>query len=133
MKKAIKFVFISGCGFIIDFIIYSILTILLKINVDVANMISSLLGTTFVFFTSTKRIFETNVTRLSLKTKYIIYIIYQCLFIFAMSKILLLFARIIMSTNVELIVRYSSLLSKVCITPITLVINYFVMKKLTSL
>ena len=133
MKKSIKFIITSGCGFVIDFIVYITLTTLLNVNVDIANIASSLLGTSFVFFVSTKKIFETNINRISLKSKYIIYIIYQCVFIFITSKILLFFKELLLNSSIELITKYSSLIVKVCITPLTLTINYFVMKKLTKL
>ena len=70
MKKMLKFVFISGLGFIIDFIIYTILVHLFNLNVDISNMISSLVGVTFVFFTSTKKVFENNTTNIPLKYKF---------------------------------------------------------------
>ena len=59
IKQAFKFFGISGIGWLIDFLIYTILTSVLKINVDVSNMISSLVGVSFVFLVSTRKIFQT--------------------------------------------------------------------------
>ena len=133
MNKPIKFVIVSGIGFIIDFIIYNILSYLTPLNVDFCNMISSLVGVTFVFFTSTKRIFENNTTNISLKYKYLIYVVYQIILILLASKVLLLMNDGLSSIDIKLIQNFSKLLSKCLITPFTLTINYFVMKKLTKI
>lgn len=133
MEKAIKFVVVSGIGFIIDFILYNILVFVFHINVGVSNMISSLVGVTFVFFTSTKRIFETNTTNIGLKYKYLIYVVYQIVLILVASRVIILFKNLFVSSNIELVAKYANVLAKIFITPFTLTINYFVMKKLTKL
>lgn len=132
MKKAFKFVFISGLGFIIDFIIYNILTLLFNVNVDLSNMISSMVGVTFVFFTSTKKVFENNTQKISLKVKYLIYVVYQLLLIFLASKVMLLLKNYLVTFDISLLTQYASIIVKIFITPFTLTINYFVMKYLTK-
>ena len=127
MKKAFKFVFISGLGFIIDFIIYNILTLLFNVNVDLSNMISSMVGVTFVFFTSTKKVFENNTQKISLKVKYLIYVVYQLLLIFLASKVMLLLKNYLVTFDIALLTQYASIIVKIFITPFTLTINYFVM------
>ena len=133
MKKAIKFTFVSGIGFIIDFIIYNILTLIFHINVGISNMISSLVGVTFVFFTSTKHIFENNTSNIKLKYKYLIYVVYQIVLILVASRVIIIFKNFFISSNIMLVAKYAKILAKICITPFTLTINYFVMKKLTKL
>ena len=60
MKKiffqAIKFFGISGIGWLIDMVIFTALTNL-EVNTILSNIISSLVAVTFVYFTSTKKIF----------------------------------------------------------------------------
>ena len=133
MKKAIKFTFVSGIGFIIDFIIYNILILIFHINVGISNMISSLVGVTFVFFTSTKHIFENNTSNIKLKYKYLIYVVYQIVLILVASRVIIIFKNFFISSNIMLVAKYAKILAKICITPFTLAINYFVMKKLTKL
>ena len=133
MKKAIKFTFVSGIGFIIDFIIYNILILIFHINVGISNMISSLVGVTFVFFTSTKHIFENNTSNIKLKYKYLIYVVYQIVLILVASRVIIIFKNFFINSNIMLVAKYAKILAKICITPFTLTINYFVMKKLTKL
>lgn len=133
MKKAIKFVFVSGLGFVIDFIIYNLLVLVFHLNVSLSNMISSLIGVTFVFFTSTKKIFENNTTNISLKYKYLIYVVYQVILILLASRVILVFKNLFLNSNVDILVKYAKILAKIFITPFTLTINYFVMKKLTKI
>ena len=133
MKKAIKFTFVSGIGFIIDFIIYNILILIFHINVGISNMISSLVGVTFVFFTSTKHIFENNTSNIKLKYKYLIYVVYQIVLILVASRVIIIFKNFFISSNIMLVAKYAKILAKIFITPFTLTINYFVMKKLTKL
>lgn len=126
IKQALKFFGISGIGWLIDFTIYFILTNLLKINVDVANMISSLVGVTFVFLVSTRKIFINN--KIDLRIKYLIYVVYQLFLIYTVSKIMLVLKIWFISFDIELITNYISIIVKVFITPFTMVINYIVMK-----
>ncbi len=133
MQKVIKFIFTSGIGFIIDFIIYNILVYVFNINVDISNMISSLVGVSFVFFTSVKRIFGNNVKRIPLKYKYLMYIVYQFVLIILVSKIIILLNNWLFQLDISFMKDYSKIVAKVCITPFTMLINYIVMKKLTNI
>ena len=133
MNKAIKFVIVSGIGFIIDFIIYTTLVSLTAINVNIANMISSLIGVTYVFIISTRKIFENNKNNIPLKYKYIIYVIYQIILILLASYCVLLLKNLFININIDIISKFSKILAKMFITPFTLTINYFAMKKLTKI
>ncbi len=132
MKKIIKqffgFVGISGIGWIIDFLIYNIL-IYFNINIVIANFISSLFGVTFVFIFSTRKIFK-NTGKFSIKTKCIIYLIYQIILILCVSKIMPSVKYLLVSFDINLITKYASMLAKILITPITMIINFIFMKYL---
>lgn len=129
IKQALKFFSVSGIGWISDFIIYLLLTNTLKINLDLANMFSSLFGVTFVFFVSTRKIFINN-SKINLRIKYIIYVSYQLLLIFFVSKLMLLLKDVISDFDIKLINNYISIVVKIFITPFTMIINYLVMKYL---
>ena len=57
LDKIIKFVLTSGIGFLLDFISYFMMTQLINISVVYANFTSSIIGATFVFIVSTRKIF----------------------------------------------------------------------------
>ncbi len=133
MLRVIKFVFVSGLGFFIDFVLYSILIRLINLDIFVISLFTSLVGVTFVFFTSTKKVFENNTANIPLKYKYLIYVIYQIILILVCSKIIVYLNGIFETSSVTLISKYSKELAKLCIPPVTLTINYFVMKKITKL
>lgn len=131
MKKIIwqivHFVGLSGIGWILDFSTYTILG-LVSDNLIVNNFISSLLGVTFVFIFATRKIFQNN-SKISLKIKYFIYIFYQLVLILLVSKLLDgINSTIIFVSTYKLIKKYSKIISKICITPITMILNYMVMK-----
>ena len=74
-QKAVRFIGFSGLGWILDFIVYSILGIWFS-NLVVNNFISSWVGVTFVFIFATRKVFE-NSSKVPLWAKYLIYIVYQ--------------------------------------------------------
>lgn len=129
LVEAIKFVGISGIGWIIDICIYLTLTYIIKCNVFLANVTSSLVGVTFVFIVSTRKLFKNN-SKINLKIKYIIYVIYQILLIITASKIMLIISNTLKETNINIILNYINIIVKIIITPFTLLINYIVMKYL---
>ena len=130
MKKLIiqffKFLLISGTGWLIDTTIYTILTIILKYNVIFSNILSSIPAITFVFFVSTRKIFLTHIGKFSLKQKYLIYILYQIILITTVSIIGQILYNI--SENLLSNKELSKVIIKLTITPITMIINFFVMK-----
>ena len=134
MKKLIiqflKFLLISGTGWLIDTTIYTILTVILKNNVIFSNIISSIPAITFVFVVSTRKIFLTHTGRFSLKQKYLIYILYQIILILTISIIGQMLYNISehFLSNKDLL----KILIKLTITPITMITNFFVMKFLAE-
>lgn len=134
MKKLIiqflKFLLISGTGWLIDTAIYTILTVILKNNVIFSNIISSIPAITFVFFVSTRKIFLTHTGRFSLKQKYLIYILYQIILILTISII----GQMLYNVSEHFLSNKNLLkiLVKLTITPITMITNFFVMKFLAE-
>lgn len=127
LKQALKFIGLSGIGWIVDFSIYTILGFLSS-NLFINNMVSSWIGVTFVFIFSTRTVFKNN-SKISLRWKYVIYIVYQCGLILLISKLLDNVNVFILSHfTIELIQHFSGIISKVLVTPITMCMNFFVMK-----
>lgn len=127
LEQAVKFVGLSGIGWVLDFFIYTFLG-LLSSNVIVNNMISSWVGVTFVFIFATRKVFQNN-NKNSLKWKYFIYIAYQIVLIFFVSKLLGIVNEVMVSNiHIEMVDKFSAIISKILVTPITLVINFIVMK-----
>lgn len=130
MKKIIEilnFFGVSGVGWLIDTTIYLILSNIININIDISNMISSLVGVTFVFIVSTRKTFQNN-TKTNINIKYIIYIIYQIILIILVSHILVILKGYLLLLNINIISKYINIIVKILITPFTMIINYIVMK-----
>ena len=127
--KGLKFIGFSGIGWLIDTTIYMILTSIFKLNIDISNIFSSLVGVTFVFIMSTRKIFVSK-SKINIKIKYLIYVIYQVVLIITVSKLMLLLKSAITPLNIELINKYINIIVKIIITPFTMVINFIVMKLL---
>lgn len=127
--KVLKFIGFSGIGWLIDTTIYMILTSIFKLNIDISNIFSSLVGVTFVFIMSTRKIFVSN-SKINIKIKYLIYVIYQVILILTISKVMLLLKDIITPLNIALINKYINIAVKIIITPFTMIINFIVMKLL---
>ena len=127
LKQAIKFVGLSGIGWLLDFGTYTIIGFFSE-NLFLNNTISSWVGVTFVFLFSTRMVFSNN-SKIPLKVKYVIYLLYQCVLIYLISKLLSLVAAWIMTNFTwQLIVKLAYLIAKVLVTPITMTLNFFVMK-----
>ena len=125
-----KFLFVSGTGWIIDFGIYLILTNIFKLEVFYSNVLSSIPAITFVFIVSTKKIFQKNKNGMSLSKKYLIYFVYQLILIFLVSLLgQFLYA---IALNYNIVHKMLKIIIKILITPITMIINFFVMKFLAE-
>lgn len=125
--QAIKFVGLSGIGWLFDFCTYTSLCILSQ-NLVVNNVISSWVGVTFVFVFSTKKVFK-NGGKISLRLKYLIYLAYQSALIFFISKLLnSVHVWILSMFTWKLILMFSAIIAKMVVTPLTMVLNFFMMK-----
>jgi gtrA-like protein len=129
LKQIVKFVGISGIGWLLDFFTYTSLSFCSR-NIVINNIISSWIGVTFVFVFATRKVFKNN-GRISLKKKYAIYLAYQLILIYLISKLLgYVNSYIINNIMIEEILRLSTVISKVIITPITMFMNFVVMKSI---
>lgn len=125
--QAVHFIGLSGIGWFLDFCVYVGLS-LLRRDLVLNNVISSWVGVTFVFAFATRKVFKNN-NRMSLKWKYALYLCYQYVLIFFISKLLNMINGFIISTiEFELIYRFSAIISKIFVTPITMILNFGVMK-----
>ena len=126
----VKFLLISGTGWLIDFGLYSILTGILSFEVLYSNILSSIPAITFVFVISTKKVFKENKKGFSIKQKYIIYFIYQMVLIFIVS----LLGQFLYVAAIKNSIDFKALkiAIKVMITPVTMVLNFFVIKYLAE-
>lgn len=126
-KQAVRFVGLSGIGWLIDMTAYSILIYITK-DPFYSNICSSVVGASFVFVVSTRVVFQ-NSKRISLTMKYGIYIVYQIVLIILMSKLLSAIDNVILTyITWEMITRFSAVLAKILVTPVTMTLNFFVMK-----
>lgn len=127
LKQALGFVGLSGIGWCLDFLTYTVLGIFSE-NLILNNEISSWVGVTFVFIFSTRKVFQ-NQGKISLKWKYVIYVAYQCVLIYLSSKLLnVLAVYIVENMNHVMLKQFSALIAKILVTPFTLTLNFFVMK-----
>ncbi|MBR3509045.1 MAG: GtrA family protein [Lachnospiraceae bacterium] len=131
MKKlflqAVKFIGLSGIGWILDFMTFTVFGFFSK-NVTLNNFISSWVGVTFVFIFATRKVFQNN-SKIPLKMKYLIYLAYQCLLIYLISKLLgYVNAWIVKSIAIEFVIKLAPTISKIFVTPITMILNFIVMK-----
>ena len=129
--QAAKFIGISGIGWILDFSAYTILGFVSK-NLFLNNTISSWIGVTFAFVFSTRAVFI-NGGKIPLKIKYLIYVLYQIVLIFAVSRLVnVIDTQILNHFDLNLIIKFSFIIAKIFVTPITMILNFFVMKFLVE-
>jgi len=127
LNQALRFVGLSGIGWLLDFAVYTVLSFVSD-NLAVNNMLSSLVGASFVFMFSTRFVFRDS-HNIPLILKYAIYVLYQLLLIYLIS-LLLAWVNTVITTlfTMKLILSLSAVLSKMIVTPITMTVNFFAMK-----
>ncbi len=127
LQQAIRFVGLSGIGWLLDFAVYTILS-LFSPNLALDNMLSSLVGASFVFLFSTRFVFRDS-HRIPLWCKYLLYVLYQLLLIYLISLLLAWVNALFLSLfSWQLLRLLAPTLSKILVTPITMTINFFAMK-----
>lgn len=128
-RQGWKFTVISGIGWLIDFFVYTCLSIYVNIPVTIANMISSLPAITFVFCFATSKIFAAKKSRVSLKFKYCIYLAYQVVLVMIVSMVAgWMYAFGVEILNQVMDTAYLKVGVKCLITPITMCCNFIFMK-----
>lgn len=132
IRQALRFFLISGLGWLIDFSVYWLLTSRGG-QVGYSNFISAIPAVTFVFFTSTRKTFIHNQSRFRLRTKYLIYLAYQFLLLVAVSAAgQALYGILAVHVVQPVILRHLKIIVKILITPITMTVNFIVMKALVE-
>lgn len=127
LVQAIRFVGLSGIGWLLDFTVYTVLSFVLE-NLAVVNMLSSLCGASFVFLFSTRFVFQ-NSHRIPLWMKYAVYIIYQLVLIWLISMLLAQINVFLVGfLGSTFLGAFCPTLSKIIVTPITMCLNFFVSK-----
>ena len=127
LRQAIRFVGLSGIGWLMDFAVYTLLSLRME-NLALVNVFSSLVGASFVFLFSTRFVFRDS-HRIPLRLKYAIYIAYQLVLIFLISKLLAWVHLLIVShTDRAALVSLAPVLAKILVTPVTMTVNFFAMK-----
>ena len=127
LRQAVRFLGLSGIVWLLDFTVYTLLSLRYE-NLVLNNVLSSLLGASFVFLFSTRVVFR-NSHRIPLWIKYAIYIVYQLVLIFLISRLLgAVNSFLLRHFTWPVVTRFSALLSKILVTPITMTVNFFVMK-----
>ena len=133
LKQGIAFVGISGIGWIMDFVIFNLLN-LRSSYVAVNNMISSLVAVCFVFCVSTRKTFVQKDGGIPLKVKFVIYILYQIILILLVSQLLAIIAAGLYQTfSGSIIGNFSAMAAKIIVTPVTMCLNFLVMKLLIEI
>lgn len=130
MKQGKSFILISGMGFIIDFTVYCICTKFIGMQISYSNMISAIPAITYVFFISTKKIFNEKKTKLPIIYKYLIYFIYQIILITLISVVAqrVYYRLYDYFIDYKIIEKNLKIIIKIGITPITMFCNFIVMK-----
>ena len=125
LMQALRFVGLSGIGWLLDFTVYTLLSTRVS-NLAAVNMISSLVGASFVFAFSTRFVFRDNHASRYSGNIACTLPIRSCLSscFAAARKINTLITTYI---SAALIVKYSAILSKIIVTPITMTL-FFVMR-----
>lgn len=130
LTQFVKFLFVSGTGWVIDFGLYSILTGIFELQILYSNILSSIPAITFVFIISTKRIFKENKDGFSIKQKYLIYFVYQMVLILLVSLLGQFLYTIIINNGINF--SFLKIIIKIIITPVTMILNFFVIKYLAE-
>ncbi|WP_376698259.1 hypothetical protein [Cohnella lubricantis] len=118
----------SGVGWLLDFLLFSLLIERFDVNAFWGNITSASLSVTFVFFAATRKVFL-EVCVKSKGMKFFIYLLYQLCSIILFSLLIRLIAQLlvpvegIISINLELA-------GKVICTPFSLATNYIFMRLL---
>lgn len=136
MYKFYKFFITSGIGWLLDFSIVWLLISYAKISPFFANSAGSTIGILFVFFTSLYKIFENNGKWIILKLS--IYVVYSVLLILVMSLLVqFLSDNYAFNAAAERFIIWIlpvpvALIAKVILTPLSLVMNFFVIKSIVE-
>ncbi len=129
LKQLINFVGVSGIGWILDFLVYTVFAFL-SLGLFWCNILGAIAGVSFVFVFSSRFIFQ-NKNKIPIFVKYIIYILYQIILVYFISKLLVVINN---GLNSHLSFVYAkefcAILAKIIITPITMILNFIILKNI---
>lgn len=133
LRQILEFLGISGIGWLMDFAVYSVLT-MLGVAAGIANFFSAIPAVTFVFFFATKKTFAQNERGIPLGWKYAVYVLYQFVLLVGVSYLNQTLFDLLRGVLTEgtLLYQYCALLTKIMITPITMLCNFLVLKRLAE-
>jgi putative flippase GtrA len=117
--RLLRFALVSGTGLVLDTAVFLAL-VRLGLLAGYANLISASMAVTFVYFVSTKRVFE--YAGRFLLGLFLIYCVYQVLAVSAASW----------TVGALVAAGFVPLLAKVLILPVTFLANYLFMAFLTG-
>lgn len=129
--KGFKFIFISGIGWLIDFSLFSFFINYWKGPISALNMCSSIIAATFVYFTSTYKIFKVNDS--SINKKYYLYVAYQLISISIFSFFIEWLSMFLFHSQYKFVLLGPELVTKILITPLNLVTNFIFINFLLKL
>ena len=133
LKKFIRFLGISGIGWLLDFFIYCFLIFVLNMPVFWANIFSAIPAVTLVFFVSICKVFKKKESNMPLWFKYIIYICYTIVLLLLVSALGQCIYGVIIRYDLFIIFNlFLPIMIKCGITGITIMCNFFMMKFLTE-
>ena len=127
LSQGIKFIGLSGVGWILDFVVFNLLGAFSD-SLVLNNVISSWVGVTFVFAFASRNIFS-NSKRVPIPIKYGIYLVYQCMLIYFISQLLAEVSGYLLTMDfLGNYGRFSGAVAKIAVTPVTMICNFIVMK-----
>ena len=133
LNQIVRFLLVSGTGWLVDFTIYIVLTLRFNFDVMPANILAAIPAITFVFIVSTRQIFIKKKSIRTLKVKYLIYFIYQMIFLVIISALgQFLYSLVILHIEQTFVLEHAKLIVKIFITGITVTVNFIFMKVLVE-
>lgn len=126
VKIFLGFVFLSGIGWLCDFVTFTLLVKLINVPNFIANFISSYVGVTFVWFTSLKMVFKRSGEGRS--TFLLVYWGFQFASILTYSQLLHMAASALQDVDLLAQINHNlEIAAKIIVTPFNLVTNFLFM------
>lgn len=126
LRQAVRFVGVSGIGWLIDFAVFSLMA-WRGLLPTVANMISSCIGASFTFVFSTRFVFRRG-GAVSIAVKWAAYIVWELLLIAAASKLLGCVDKALLHFVPASLAPFCAPAAKCAITSLTMCANFFAMR-----
>lgn len=129
LRQLFSFISVSGIGWLIDFSIYLVLTACFGFDVFIANFLSAIPAITFVFLVSTRYVFGMHLKGIDKVIRYLSYFLYQMILLYlvsTLSQALYNYEPIWFISDISFTLK--KIIVKLCITPITMFVNFMVLK-----